>query len=247
MNGDATERWPRMTKEEWLACDDPGKMLGVLHGKANQRKIRLFACACCWRIRSVLPDRGAVEIAEGHADGEETDRALRSVWQDIRWCAHGLDENSPEWLAAQAVLTLTNPDLLDHPFEMAERVSDLTLLAEQRIQAASNRLVEKWLASPVPANDGVSWRCDILRDLIDDCTFAAGRQLPMSLDARCLALRMAQQMYDAGKFDELPILADALEDDGYTDEQVLAHLRKPAPHVRGCWALDALLRKSDSG
>jgi hypothetical protein len=39
----------------------------------------------------------------------------------------------------------------------------------------------------------------------------------------------------------LAILADALEESGCTDAEVLAHLRGPGPHVRGCWALDALL------
>ena len=45
-------------------------------------------------------------------------------------------------------------------------------------------------------------------------------------------------------FDRLPILADALEDDGCTDAELLAHLRGPGPHVRGCWALDVVLGKS---
>jgi hypothetical protein len=41
----------------------------------------------------------------------------------------------------------------------------------------------------------------------------------------------------------LSVLADALEEAGCTDETVLAHLRSPGPHVRGCWALDLLLRQ----
>ena len=35
----------------------------------------------------------------------------------------------------------------------------------------------------------------------------------------------------------------ALEDAGCSDERILAHLRDPGPHVRGCWALDLLLGK----
>ena len=41
----------------------------------------------------------------------------------------------------------------------------------------------------------------------------------------------------------LAVLADALEDDGCTDEAVLAHLRGSGPHVKGCWALDLVLAK----
>ena len=42
-------------------------------------------------------------------------------------------------------------------------------------------------------------------------------------------------------FDRLPVLADALEDAGCDSEPLLTHLRGPGPHVRGCWALDAVL------
>jgi hypothetical protein len=45
-----------------------------------------------------------------------------------------------------------------------------------------------------------------------------------------------------GTFDptRLTLLADALEDAGCTDAELLGHLRGPGPHVRGCWALDLI-------
>jgi hypothetical protein len=42
----------------------------------------------------------------------------------------------------------------------------------------------------------------------------------------------------------LAVLADALEDAGTTDAELLAHLRSPGPHVRGCVAVDVLLNRS---
>ena len=36
----------------------------------------------------------------------------------------------------------------------------------------------------------------------------------------------------------------ALEEAGCTDAQLLAHVRSPGPHVRGCFAVDAVLGKS---
>jgi hypothetical protein len=39
------------------------------------------------------------------------------------------------------------------------------------------------------------------------------------------------------------VLADALGVAGCTDAHLLAHLRSPGPHVRGCWAVDLLLGK----
>ena len=41
----------------------------------------------------------------------------------------------------------------------------------------------------------------------------------------------------------LPILADALEEAGCTDADMLAHCRGPGPHVRGCWVVDLVLGK----
>ncbi len=52
---------------------------------------------------------------------------------------------------------------------------------------------------------------------------------------------VARGSYDDHAFDRLPVLADALEDAGCDSEPLLTHLRGPGPHVRGCWALDAVL------
>ena len=43
--------------------------------------------------------------------------------------------------------------------------------------------------------------------------------------------------------DRLAVLADALEEAGCDNADILAHLRGPGPHVRGCWVLDLLLEK----
>ena len=58
-------------------------------------------------------------------------------------------------------------------------------------------------------------------------------------------LSLAQAAYDnralpAGTLEpaRLALLADALEDAGCTDAEILGHLRGPGPHVRGCWAVD---------
>jgi hypothetical protein len=55
---------------------------------------------------------------------------------------------------------------------------------------------------------------------------------------------MARAIYDDRSFGDMPILADALEDAGCPDEQILEHCRKEGLHVRGCWCVDLLLEKS---
>jgi hypothetical protein len=55
---------------------------------------------------------------------------------------------------------------------------------------------------------------------------------------------MAQAVYDARRFADLPILADALEDAGCGEPSILAHCRSGGEHIRGCWVVDLLLGKA---
>jgi hypothetical protein len=64
-------------------------------------------------------------------------------------------------------------------------------------------------------------------------------------------VRLAQAAYEerhlpAGTLDDgrLAVLADALEEAGCTDTDIVGHLRGPGPHVRGCWPVDLCLGKS---
>ncbi|MBA4062241.1 MAG: hypothetical protein C0501_00780 [Isosphaera sp.] len=57
-------------------------------------------------------------------------------------------------------------------------------------------------------------------------------------------LSLARGMYAGRDFAAMPILADALQDAGCEDDQVLTHCRGPGPHVRGCWVVDLVLGKS---
>src|SRR5262249_50700896 len=75
-----------ITDTEWLGCADPEKMLDALRGRVSDRKLRLFACACCrrggfmvdaWAYDFRRGDyRRALETAERFADGEATAREL---------------------------------------------------------------------------------------------------------------------------------------------------------------------------
>lgn len=55
---------------------------------------------------------------------------------------------------------------------------------------------------------------------------------------------LARGMYESRDFAPMPVLADALEDAGCADADILAHCRGDGPHVRGCWVVDLVLGKS---
>ena len=55
--------------------------------------------------------------------------------------------------------------------------------------------------------------------------------------------KIAQTIYDHRTFADLPILADALEEAGCDNADILTHCRSSGEHVRGCWVVDLLLGK----
>lgn len=54
---------------------------------------------------------------------------------------------------------------------------------------------------------------------------------------------LADQMYKSGEFSAIPILADALEDAGCDNDDILSHCRGDGSHVRGCWVVNLILGK----
>jgi hypothetical protein len=206
-----------MTEGEWLTCEDPSPMLDFLRGKASDRKLRLFAAACCRRVWHALPDERQhghiVDLVERRADENATDEqlqaALEALRDDRRFTAARAAARRPDWAARSAAgyaaRDVTRPAAWDH----------------ERAQQAA-----------------------VLRDLFGPLPFR-----PVTLPTNVTAWRdgailaLAQAVYEERAFDRLPVLADVLEEAGYTDPELLGHLRGPGPHARGCWALDCLLTK----
>jgi hypothetical protein len=75
-----------MTEAEWLACNDPHLMIGLMNKKEHSRKSRLIGCALCRTVWVHLPskERHAVEVAEQYADGLVTKAALAAASGQIR-------------------------------------------------------------------------------------------------------------------------------------------------------------------
>src|SRR5215831_1344168 len=71
-----------MTEGEWLTSDGPDLLLGFLRGRGSERKLLLFAAACCrraWQALQAADERACsvVEVAERYADGRAS---LPEVW-----------------------------------------------------------------------------------------------------------------------------------------------------------------------
>jgi hypothetical protein len=74
-----------------------------------------------------------------------------------------------------------------------------------------------------------------------------GEHAPLPIDPRWLTWnegtvrKLAQAIRDGRCFGDLPILADALEEAGCANPDVLAHFREQANHTRRCWLVDRVL------
>jgi catechol 2,3-dioxygenase-like lactoylglutathione lyase family enzyme len=69
---------------------------------------------------------------------------------------------------------------------------------------------------------------------------------PVAVDPAWLrpgVVELARTIYEDWACDRMPELADALEQAGCANADILAHCREPGPHVRGCWVVDLLLGK----
>ena len=80
----------------------------------------------------------------------------------------------------------------------------------------------------------------VFRDIFGN-PFRPATLHPAWLTSTVVAL--ARQMYESRDFGAMPILADALQDAGCDNDDILNHCRGPGPHVRGCWVVDLVLGK----
>ena len=224
-----------MNEEQWLSGADPTLMLDHLResGRTSDRKLRLFAVACCRRLLHLRwPDavQESLEVAERFADGQATAEDLRRAAAD----AARYDGAFPLGLRAGAVARACGPDARDAASATGQVVSALYVAAGRsqsvrRAEAAEHGDLLRCLFGnpfrvPVPIGPAVlTWN--------DGC-------VPKLVQAAYKERSWADGTLDRTR---LAVLADALEESGYEGAEILGHLRGPGPHVRGCHAVDAIL------
>jgi hypothetical protein len=214
-----------MNESEWLSGVDPRPMLEFLRAKATDRKLRLFAVASGRCVRELMQNdltRQLVEVAELDADGlgGAAERQLEAIWN-----AYWDDLENRQLRPGQG-----------------EFLAYLAALGLWRAQVLSGWLYQ-WASGAGTEGAAPGFQCWVLHDLFGN-PFR-----PVALDPAWfrwndgLVIRLAQAIYDDKNFEDLPVLADALEEAGCTDPEILGHCRGGGEHVRGCWAVDLILGK----
>lgn len=238
-----------MNERQWLESNDPAAMLGFVRdsGGADDRKLRLFAVACCRKLWPLMSDAqacGGIELAERFADGHDAELAgttfsklrrhyLRSKTETMEPVAVGCIA------AAQSCLA---PSAMDAAWSTCDVMATLAgWAALGGLRVSASEAADFWSDAAERARES-EWegQAELLRDIVGN-PFR-----PVTADPRWLTanvLDLARVIYEERALDRLPILSDALQDAGCDHEAVLGHCRE-GPHVRGCWVLDLLLQKS---
>jgi hypothetical protein len=240
-----------MNEHEWQTGNDPAAMLEHLSDKTSDRKLRLFACACVrlhWerlryhagRAEAVAlhqhPARRAIETAERYAEGDASDGDLQTVRDqaEMSWAmASPFDQpaNQAAWAAT-----------LELAIEAARQAREFARL--QAVRDAAYEVPPGWSEQQHNAEES---RRECRRQVEVMFEIFGNPFRPVKIDLNWLhcnsgaADAILQMVCEEQRYAELPYLADALMDAGCSEEALLRHLREPGGHVRGCWAIDALM------
>lgn len=217
-----------MNESEWLSCTSPAPLLDHARGQLNDRKLRLFACACCRRIWHLLDDRcrATVRLAEQFADGAADREQLEQVCRD----AYAAIPSSGQRQVALAAAVCA----------MTQNIRSAALSAASLISEALRAAV----SDPQSSADIKAWNAErkaqaaLVREIVRNPFLSDNLPLRISPTAG----RLAAAMYhgeDCGF-----ALHDALAEENH--KELMLHFQTPA-HPKGCWALDFILRRTQTG
>jgi hypothetical protein len=256
-----------MDEEKWLCWHYPWDLLTFLSGTASDRKLRLFVCACCRRIWHLLSDersRTAVEVAERFADGWATDEelllaqqgasracrkargAVRTAEAEARRKAHKRKAEAPDCYytaenASLAALGAVQPEVQAGQKGPDESRSSARWAADRTANAmAADKGGNEYQQEDAWSEENAV-HADLLRDIFGNPFRPVVVERTWLTSNGGAILQLAQAICDDRSFHHLPILADALEEAGCSEQAILDHLRGPGPHVHGCWPVDLVL------
>jgi hypothetical protein len=206
-------------------------MLEFLREKASERKLRLFACACCRRIWRFFPGesraRNAVSVSERFADGLATKTELR-IARKQAW--------GSEWGTALG-------NAYEAAVETARKVADevCSLVGDGGRDPFLGGCSTDIAAAIRLSSEQSAEQSVLFRDIFGNPFRPLPTIAPSILTWNDATIpNLAQQIYDERRFEEMPILGDALMDAGCHDEEILTHCQSREPHAKGCWVVDLL-------
>jgi hypothetical protein len=226
-----------MTEAEWVNSTKPLEMLRGYPGEWDSRKARLFWCACCRRygLSSDERVRRLLEAAEDHPEADTTWFARRfPALFGLYRAADGGNGKFRHYWTLRGFFN-TPPDSLLRFVEILAPSSARGALLKAGHDPWSAERARLFNEAEGVAN---TWLSATLREVFGN-PFRPAAVNPAWLTSDVLAL--ARQVYECRDFGAMPILADALQDAGCDNEDVLDHCREPGEHVRGCWVVDLLL------
>jgi hypothetical protein len=230
-------------------------------------KFEHFACACCRRLWELLPDarsRTAIEVFENYAAGFASHKELRLAASAAAAAAQEADAPRPATASRLAAAQARAAEAVAGAFDAHEGAHLAANWAREAIRAWAHGpgfqkgayVEKKWQrkkrakkARPprqvAQVHEGeTEWQaerqaqCDMLRDIVGNPFHS------VTIDRAALrpkVVDLARTIARSRAFQDLPRLADALEEAGCTEAPLLQHCRAPGLHVHGCWALALLL------
>ena len=228
-----------MTEEEWLSCTDPSPMLHFLRGNTSERKLRLIAIAYGRRVVEWMPDERslqALDVSEQFADGLVGRKVLAAARREA-------------YQATRSTEALRGIDRSYYPATPDAGHVALSAASDANKDDASEIVINTAVRARglfwnhyggIADYDEMAVQTLILRDVFRNPYRPVAIE-PIWLTSTVVAL--ASVIYQEKAFDRMPILADALEEAGCDNAEILNHCREPGEHVRGCWVVDLLLGK----
>jgi hypothetical protein len=241
-----------VNEAEWLAAVDPQPMLDFLTQNDNDPRLRLFACACVRRIWHLLPDdrcKAAVEAAERDPGAKAYPPAVRAsvlgVLPGVRLTQVPGQDQPGEWAQGARMMATTAAFAVLHQGPMLGFASGARWAAAGASTSAAGAVTSAARAAGSAGERETKAERAAQSRLLRDIVFNPF-SLPPAVEAAWLAHnggavpKLARAIRDERAYDRLPLLADALEDAGCSDVDLLGHCRSGAEHALGCWAVEML-------
>jgi hypothetical protein len=193
-------------------------MLQLLLAKASDRKLRLFMIACVRRLSLSSKDERIEQVIQ-----------TSQLYSD----------NKADWIQlsdARKVCKLLRQEAMQRRGTLSYGAG-LVAWVEATAHPSARIAAGRFSSWPFET-------ADFLREVFGNPFRPMPDLDPTSLTRKDATIgKIAQAIYDEHAFDRLAILADAFEEAGCNNEDILNHCRGPGPHVRGGWVVDLVLGK----